>query len=438
MADKFKPLPDGLSFDLPWVTSPQRSIGWTLPGSVYDEGNYPNESGLKIYLPSGYRIVTTSADDGIDSYSKTVTINFETVDVPGSYSAGWVTDTVESGTFPGPSYQISYEDEGNGNTAIFKTEPLQDPVRIGSIVSSGEFGSLDLTNAASQYLSCSVAMRDFLGSSGLVAFIPESFNSITSCSISAQEDIRDDFLGIGDSSRYGFNGYFSADVSVTKRKNEPVIYTGSEVGSYTGMDCYNTGNDTVQVSGLIDSNHWRDEFGTYTRRDESALDLIGQSDSTIRLPSDPSNSDDFTSDISFIGKDGVTDYRVMMAIGNYNLPSFEVIDSFVIIVPAGELVTHTFSDFVEGADSISFVKLEELIEGVGYVEIPWLGGEFESNPAFDITPTDACMVMFTARIRNGTRWGHDALMYVDPMGDEQNKPKYKSKRVTKSFSTQTE
>jgi len=469
---KFKPLPYGLDLKVPFasagnLTSPR----WTLPGTItavaqpvkitrgfqgrffmlqfilkVDEMSNPesNICGTRTYQ-NRYTHIDRDESDDSPAFDETLVVDYVFNTTPENYSVNLVT----TGRGPGVGYPSVRGGEAPDRAAFYKSSDEGSFTNIGRVALSGEVafdyldGKLALWMGGSREFRQATQFGYFWGVEG--ASRSESdhgyYSYVSGMQISAKANLQPDTKVDDKVTVYGYDAAFVGRVALVKRKNGPFVrdfnygLTDPQGERWMLKDVYRSGQEGVELFNPIQTRKWRDGIGTYDRRSDDALADVGYQrngpEHTGLLPYEPSYGTDRTARIGFLGRDGVTTYRVTMQVGHRPSASFVSLASYQLILPPTEMVDHTFATYIKDATEVVLTKLEARIgETAPFLEVPVEG-------AFGQSPAESTRVLVVTKVRLGTRWGHYRLDYLSSGGDLENQDYYRTKRTFRELKAET-
>jgi hypothetical protein len=201
------------------------------------------------------------------------------------------------------------------------------------------------------------------------------------------------------------------------------------------LNVYRSGKQGEQLLDPITTRKWRDDYGTYNRYDEDAFAAMGWSSVEVSdslLPVAAELTWNRTSQVGFVGVDGVTFYRLTLSIGRMAGGEFEEMESEVLTLVPGELTDYLFEGPVEDATMVRVTRLEGRAG---------LDGPYEEIELTDTTiraqPLPGCRVLSVTRVREGVRWGHFPLIAESGVTDYENATRYRTKRTIRELKAKT-
>jgi hypothetical protein len=304
-------------------------------------------------------------------------------------------------------------------------------------------GVLDLWMAGSKAFRSATTGGLYWGTTG--AHRSESTDGyyayVSGMQVCAQADLTEDYPEEGTPEYYGYDPAFIASAALVRRKNGPFIRDFSPLppadmnSDGWGEAVYKSGEQSIELLSRIETRKWRDDLGTYSRRHVSAFTGMGWEEldiSSAPIPGLPSNTYDHTSQLLFVGRDGVTGYRITLDLGNGYGEDFTSVHTTVLEIPPGEAVDHLFAAYHAGADLLKISKLEaRATPEDAYEEIPSDSGQISTSP------TGACRVLCLCRRREGLRWGHRNMGPYDSEEDSDTTAYYLTRRRIRDMKAET-
>lgn len=482
MSAKFTPFPASVSLALPPVirgVEASHSPEWAKPSSL--RSSHPplrifrGFQGREFYLQFGmayddtpapfgpfplnnlcgtmtYRSLATHIDgDAGDPpvYSNTRTREYEFNQTVGSYAVA----VVETGAFVGYPETPTGDDPATGSYWKLKDDH---PTKIGFVRKTLEVDTAYLSGKLDLWLDAAREFRDatqggyFWGiASASLSESEAGFHAyVSGMKIRTQADISEDVVDEGEPGveddvilTLGYKQPFIASASLVRRKNAPYIKDFDPLGSTQvegwGLSVYKSGEESIELLDLITENKWRDEYGVF---DKSSGNFDGMSYrqevlESLPLPRQDSSTNAVVSEIMFLGRNGTSDYRVTLELGEGDGEDFTSVRSEVLNVVHGVATTFLINQWLEGAVRAVVTKLEERVNPDDplsvFQEIAFDSGQIAA------LPTSSCKVLFVSKTRYGVRWGHRNFADTPPESDKNLVEYYLTKRITRSLKAET-